>query len=134
MVTTADSLDTVGSKQLCDILDITIRQLDWMCRETTLRAHVQRVNGCSESGKHRRWPKNLVRRLQVAKALADAAPRRRSQSLLPMAVEAVLAGPEPPEDGWVLLTPGGGVRYSKPGSGYLPSGIEPGVLALVPKP
>lgn len=101
---------TVTSLELCDLIDISYRQLDYLCR-TVLRGHGEYEPG---SGRVRRFDPELVDRLRIARLLHQALPfssMDRDNSMWPAIAGAAIAGPRPPRCGFVTMDHDGTVRY-----------------------
>jgi hypothetical protein len=79
----------------------------------------------------REWPEPVVRCLEVALTLDQAVPKANVRhSGLPTFIEAVLAGPEPPEMGWMFYD--GQLQYAAhPGDLHIENG---GLIACIPAP
>ncbi len=98
---------SLTSRQTCAIVGVSYRQLDYAAR--TIRQLRDLAHG---SGSRRRWPVSLVRRLQVAAQLdAATASNQYAGSRWIAAARACVAGPEPPESGFAILSPHDQVGY-----------------------
>lgn len=100
----------VSSRWLCEFIGVTYRQLDYACRFcAALRA---KNNG---SGSRRRFTEDETRRLLIAAQLTSAnvsSGNPQTATIWPYAVVACMEGPPPPESGFALLTPDGGIIYT----------------------
>lgn len=81
------------------ITGISFRRLDYLTRQAPLAdTHPQLNQG---SGCHRWWPVDVVTRLCVAGQITQALPELD----LPHVAAQILAGPNPPPGGWIILRP-----------------------------
>jgi hypothetical protein len=102
---------TLSSRDVCALLDVTYRQLDYTIRAVPEVAQLDSMN--AGSGSRRRWDLATVARLFVAARLSEAVNLggdRRGSQWLP-GVRAVMRGPVPPAQGFVILDPDGDVHY-----------------------
>jgi hypothetical protein len=95
--------------QLCDRIDISYRQLDYMCRRGLIPGQERGVG----SGRRRLFERSIVDRLDLAALIRDAMPFGSMPGSLVWTsiVEAVMAGPDPLPKGFAVLDAGGLVRY-----------------------
>lgn len=100
------------TRQLADLLGVSYRQLDYLTRREGA-ALTNAVLGANGSGTRRTWPAAIVARLEVAVALAAAAPGSDSTSAFPVLADAVVAWTGVvPMAGWVFLSEAGHVTVS----------------------
>jgi hypothetical protein len=118
---------TLSSRDVCQLLDVTYRQLDYTIRAVPEVAQLDSMN--AGSGSRRRWALATVARLFVAARLSEAvnlSGDRRGSQWLP-GVRAVMRGPVPPTQGFVILDPDGDVHYRS----TLPDDTPIGPVGLV---
>jgi hypothetical protein len=118
---------TLSSRDVCALLDVTYRQLDYTIRAVPEVAQLDSMN--AGSGSRRRWDLATVARLSVAARLSEAVSLngdRRGSQWLP-GVRAVMRGPTPPARGFVILDADGDVHYRD----TLPADTPVGPVGLV---
>lgn len=96
------------STQVCEHLDITYRQLDHVCRTGA----IPEQRGWTGSGFRRTFDTDTMRRLTLARILADAMPYGSAtrRSAWPDTVRSVMAADTPPTSGYAVLH-GDGALY-----------------------
>lgn len=105
----APTIPLYGSVQVCDLLDVTYRQLDYLTRTGAVTGPGMNKG----SGSRRYFTPDQVKRLAVARRLAANLPTTRatSGSVWPTLAAAVMAGPAPPARGFAVLDTVGTLRY-----------------------
>ena len=102
------TVEALSSQNVCELMDVTYRQLDYLvrCLERESIELVPIDVGHGGRG-DRRWDPEIVRRLQVAVALANTVPHTSQGSPLAQMARAALDTPvTPPERGWALWVRG----------------------------
>ena len=106
------------------ITGISYRRLDYLTRGGPLAATHPELN--SGSGCRRSWPVDVVTRLVIAGQVTQALPELD----LPHVAEQILAGPNPPPTGWLVLRP-----HQHPAAVYVAHPADlPGALIAHPGP
>lgn len=105
----APTITLYSSRDVCDLLGISYRQLDYLTRTGAVTGPDMNKG----SGSRRTFTPDQVQRLAVARRLADNIPTTRatSGSVWPRLAAAVMAGPPPPPRGFAVLDTVGTVRY-----------------------
>jgi hypothetical protein len=94
----------LSTADLARHLGVSYRQLDYLARTTIDGGDLAGARG---QGSRRVWRDDLVARLAVATVIAGVTGRRWGE-----VARAVVDGPEPPPDGWVVVDDLGSVFYA----------------------